>query len=67
MPKNVENLLIGSICISATHEAHSSLRIMPVVTGIGEAAGIAAAWATQQGISPREIDGTKLKTVIFGN
>ena len=39
LPQNVDNLLIGSRCVSSTHEAHSSLRVMPVVAGIGEAAG----------------------------
>jgi hypothetical protein len=66
VPRGVDNLLIGSRCISATHEAHSSMRIMPVVAGIGEAAGVAAAWAAREGISPREVDGARLKTVILG-
>lgn len=66
LPKGVDNLLIGSRCISATHEAHSSLRVMPVVAGVGEAAGIAAAWAVREGISPREIDGVALKAAVLG-
>jgi hypothetical protein len=66
LPKNVDNLLIGARCISSTHEAHSSLRVMPVVAGIGEAAGIAAAWAAQLGISPRQVDGATLKAAVFG-
>jgi hypothetical protein len=66
VPKNVDNLLIGSRCVSSTHEAHSSLRVMPVVAGIGEAAGIAAAWAAQQEITPRQVDGIKLKAAVFG-
>jgi hypothetical protein len=65
VPKGVENLLIGSRCISATHEAHASLRIMPVVAGIGEAAGIAATWAVREGILPREVDGARLKAAMF--
>jgi hypothetical protein len=66
VPQNVDNLVIGSRCISATHEAHSSLRVMPVVAGIGEAAGVAAAWAAREGISPREIDGARLKARVLG-
>jgi len=62
----VDNLLVGSRCISATHEAHSSLRVMPVVAGIGEAAGVAAAWAAREGILPREIDGARVKVAILG-
>jgi NADPH-dependent 2,4-dienoyl-CoA reductase/sulfur reductase-like enzyme len=66
VPENVDNLLIGSRCISATHEAHSSLRVMPVVAGIGEAAGVAAAWSACQGVPPSEVDGTALKAAILG-
>jgi hypothetical protein len=65
VPKGVDNLLVGSRCISATHEAHASLRIMPVVAAIGEAAGIAAAWAVQEGILPREIDGARLRAAML--
>jgi hypothetical protein len=66
VPQGVDNLLIGSRCISSTHEAHSSLRVMPVVAGIGEAAGIAAAWAVRDGVSPIEIDGIRLKVAVLG-
>jgi hypothetical protein len=66
VPQNVDNLVIGSRCISSTHEAHSSLRVMPVVAGIGEAAGTAAAWAAREGIAPLEIDGVRLKRAILG-
>ncbi len=65
VPKGVDNLLIGSRCISATHEAHASLRIMPVVATIGEAAGIAAAWAVREGILPRQVDGARLKAAML--
>jgi len=66
VPKAVDNLLVGSRCISSTHAAHSSLRIMPVVAGVGEAAGAAAAMAVAAGTTPREIDGAKLKEQILG-
>jgi hypothetical protein len=45
--KDLDNLLLGSRCISGTHEAHSSYRVMSCVTGIGQAAGTAAALATE--------------------
>jgi hypothetical protein len=38
---------------------------MPVVAGIGEAAGIAATWAVREGILPREVDGARLKAAMF--
>jgi hypothetical protein len=43
IPKDRTNLLLGSRCISGTHEAHSSYRVMAPVSAIGQAAGTAAA------------------------
>jgi hypothetical protein len=45
--KDLDNLLIGSRCISGTHEAHSSYRVISSVTAIGQAAGTAAALAAR--------------------
>jgi len=66
VPRRTENLLIGSRCISSTHEAHSSFRVMPVVAGIGEAAGAAAAQMASRGIPNHRVDGTALKRKILG-
>jgi hypothetical protein len=65
VPRGMRNLLIGSRCISATHAAHSSLRVMPVVSGIGEAAGVAAALCTQRGIYADEINGREVKSIVL--
>jgi choline dehydrogenase-like flavoprotein len=45
--KGFRNLLMGSRCISGTHEAHGSYRVMSVVSAIGMAAGVAASLAAQ--------------------
>lgn len=45
VPKNAENLLVAGRCISVDHEAQASIRIMPTVCCLGEAAGVAAAVA----------------------
>lgn len=66
VPRGMKNLLIGSRCISATHEAHSSFRVMPVVAGIGEAAGAAAAKCAKSGKEPALIDGGEMKREILG-
>ncbi|HQD40581.1 MAG: FAD-dependent oxidoreductase [Firmicutes bacterium] len=42
----VENLLVAGRCISSTHEAQASLRIMPTCMVMGQAAGVAAAMAS---------------------
>lgn len=39
----IENLLVTGRAVSATQEAHSAIRAMPICASIGEAAGIAVA------------------------
>jgi glycine/D-amino acid oxidase-like deaminating enzyme len=56
VPLQVENLLVAGRPISATHEAHGSLRVMPPCFATGQAAGTAAALALETGTSPRRID-----------
>ena len=65
VPKGSKNLLMACRAISSTHEAHSSLRVMPVVASIGEAAGLAAVEALEEKISVSKVDGSKLKKMIF--
>ena len=55
-PKNASNLLVAGRCISSTHEAQASYRIMPIVTCLGQAAGTAAAVAKQAGVSVKQAD-----------
>lgn len=47
--RDFSNLLLGSRCISGTHEAHSSYRVMPPISAIGQAAGTAAALMARLG------------------
>jgi len=56
VPLKVDNLLLAGRCISATHEAHGSLRVMPPCFAIGQAAGTAAALAIEMRVSPRHAD-----------
>jgi glycine/D-amino acid oxidase-like deaminating enzyme len=53
LPRGVENLLVAGRCLSGSHEAHSSYRVMPIVMATGQAAGVAAALAARRGASPR--------------
>ncbi|MBD3293671.1 MAG: FAD-dependent oxidoreductase [Armatimonadia bacterium] len=46
-PRGFDNMLIAARCISSDHGAHSSLRVMPIVMAIGEAAGCAAKMALE--------------------
>ena len=64
IPKGADNLLVTGRCVSATHEAQASLRIMPTVATLGEAAGIAAAISCESGKSVREIDVEQLRKTL---
>ncbi|WP_239624830.1 FAD-dependent oxidoreductase [Paenibacillus sp. H1-7] len=55
IPLKIENLLIGGRPISATHEAHSAIRVQPIAIAIGQAAGTAAALCAQDNINPRQL------------
>ncbi len=46
LPEGIDNLLVTGRCVSATHEAAASVRITPTAMALGEAAGIAAALAS---------------------
>lgn len=56
LPQHVENLIVTGRCISTTHEALASYRIMSVCMALGEAAGIAAALSIDEDTAPRKLD-----------
>ncbi|GAA3292136.1 FAD-dependent oxidoreductase [Streptomyces cinereospinus] len=55
LPRDTEHLLVAGRCISGSHVAHSSYRVMPIAMATGQAAGVCAALATRIGRSPREV------------
>ncbi len=61
LPQRVECLLVVGRCLSATHEALASVRMMPSCMAMGQAAGTAAAMAVSEAATPREIDSAQLK------
>lgn len=65
VPLAVDNLLVAGRPISSTHEAHSSLRIMPIACAIGEAAGAAAALCAKDGATPRKLDVLSLQRTLI--
>lgn len=50
VPQNCKNILVAGRSICTTHEAHASIRVMPITSCIGEAAGIAAAIACDMNV-----------------
>lgn len=55
LPRNLERILVAGRCISGTHEAHSSYRVMPVAMSLGQAAGVCAAIAAKRRMTTREV------------
>ena len=64
LPKNADNLLVAGRCISSTHEAQASIRIMPIVATLGHAAGVAAGLANKAGVGVKEIDVKQLQAQL---
>lgn len=64
VPLKVENLLTAGRCISGTHRAHASYRVMSICMAMGEAAGTAAALCIKEGCIPRSLEVKKLQDVL---
>jgi hypothetical protein len=55
LPRDVGRVLVAGRCISATHRAMASTRVIPISMATGQAAGTAAALAGRQGVPPRDV------------
>ncbi len=64
LPRGVENLLTCGRCISGTHRAHASYRVMGICFATGQAAGTAAALSALRGISPRQLPASALQDAL---
>ena len=53
--RNIENLFMAGRCISVTHEALGTVRVMKTGGMIGEVVGKAASIALKNGATPREV------------
>lgn len=64
LPQKVDNLLLSGRCISGTHRAHASYRVMAVCMATGQAAGTAAALSVKAGAAPRDVDVKSIQTAL---
>jgi hypothetical protein len=64
LPLQVEQLLVAGRCISADHIAHGRSRNMPACMATGQAAGIAAAVAIEDGVTVRQVSVTKVQEIL---
>ncbi|VXD22373.1 FAD-dependent pyridine nucleotide-disulfide oxidoreductase [Planktothrix serta PCC 8927] len=65
IPVSVDNLLVCEKNISVSHLANGATRLQPVVLGIGQAAGMAAALCIEQGIKPHELSVKILQNALL--
>lgn len=65
LPKGVEQLLVAGRCISADHEAHARSRNMPACMATGQAAGVAAAIAVEEGVTVRRVPLAKVQAALL--
>ncbi len=67
VPQKIDNLLVAGRCISVDHEAQASVRIMPIVCCLGEAAGVAAAIAHKNGTATKDADISEIQKILVEN
>ena len=65
VPRGVENLLVAGRCVSCTHLALGSIRVMVPCIAMGEAAGTAAALSLKHTTPPRALDVSRLRSRLL--
>ncbi len=61
VPLKVDNLLVAGRCVSTEFHAMAAVRIIAICMATGEAAGIAAELCLKDGMTPRELDGRRVR------
>jgi FAD dependent oxidoreductase len=67
VPDAIDGLLVCEKNISVSHIANGATRLQPVVLGIGQAAGMAAALCLEQGCQPRELPVRSLQAALLSD
>ncbi|MBQ3340688.1 MAG: FAD-dependent oxidoreductase [Kiritimatiellae bacterium] len=65
LPKGIDGLLTAGRCISGTHRAHASYRVMTPCMAMGEAVGVAAALAVRRNAVPRDVPADGIRKVLM--
>jgi len=65
LPLGLANVQAAGRCISTTHEALGSTRVMGTAMSVGEAVGLAAAWAAQRGVTLRDLPMADLRSALM--
>ena len=62
--RGVDGLLMAGKCLSATHEAIASTRVIPICMGQGQAVGTAAALAIRAAVPIRQVPLNRLQDTL---
>jgi hypothetical protein len=65
IPNETDGLLVGDKNSSVSHIANGATRLQPVVLGLGQAAGMAAALCVERGCQPRELPVAVLQSALL--
>jgi len=64
VPEKVDGLLVAGRCVSCTHEALNTMRLIAPCFATGQASGIAAALSVKDKVVPRKVDIEKLQEIL---
>ncbi|HEU5124159.1 MAG TPA: FAD-dependent oxidoreductase [Verrucomicrobiae bacterium] len=64
VPEKGEGLLAAGRCLSAQHEAMASARVTAQCFSYGQAIGLAAVVAVQENLSPRQLSGQDIRSLL---
>ena len=67
VPAKIEGLLVAGRCSSMDHGAMAATRVMSTVMAMGEAAGVAARVALEDGVLPSQVDVKRVQQQIIEN
>ena len=61
----MDNLLVAGRCVSTEFHAMAAVRIIAICMATGEAAGIAAELSLKDGVTPRQLDGRRVRQAMI--
>jgi hypothetical protein len=67
LPQRIGNLIVAGRCISADDAIMGRLRLIPVCSATGEAAGVAASLAVKQGVDAPSVDVSEVQLILKDN
>jgi hypothetical protein len=66
LPQQIEGVVVAGRCLSASHEAHASIRSIGQCLAMGQAAGVAAALARNGAVREVDVQGLRTRLAEMG-